>query len=130
MKPYASILILLIFTTFSSCNSDDDSNSTTISGKWNMTQISGGLIGLDYAFEKGEITWTFDEITHDVRIVNNSTNDFTVFDSGNYTYTIKNEEGYDSILINNINLGVIDISLSAIKIDQRPSDGILIVLER
>lgn len=130
MKPYASILILLIFTTFSSCNSDDDSNSTTISGKWNMTQISGGLIGIDNTFNKGEITWTFDEVTQGLMIVNNSTNDYTVFDSGNYTYTIQNEEGYDSILINNINLGVIDISLSAIKIDQRASDGVLIVLER
>lgn len=95
-----------------------------------MTQISGGLIGIDNTFNKGEITWTFDEVTQGLMIVNNSTNDYTVFDSGNYTYTIQNEEGYDSILINNINLGVIDISLSAIKIDQRASDGVLIVLER
>ena len=131
MKAALFILSLMLLTSVTSCHSDDDSNTNNgLNGQWNLTHVSGGLVGVDKSFEPGLIVWTFNERTGMVTIVNNSDDGFSMLESGNYTFSIIDEGNYNSITIGEMTLGSIAISQNQIMIDQRVADGFLLELSK
>jgi hypothetical protein len=132
MKTKLFILAVLSFTVLTNCNSDDtDSTTSPLSGLWNLTHISGGIAGFDQSHEIGDITWNFNTETQMVTIVNNVTNDFTVLQSGTYSYSVLTTDGEEvSLIINDIDLGILEFSENTATIDQRVADGIIIELTR
>ncbi|MCB0444073.1 MAG: hypothetical protein R2812_01185 [Gelidibacter sp.] len=132
MRTKLFILAVLSFTFLTNCNSDD-TNSTTnpLSGLWNLTHISGGIAGFDQSYEIGDITWSFNTETQMVTIVNNVINNFTVLQSGTYTYSVLTTDDQEaSLIINDMNLGILEFSENTVTIDQKVADGITIKLTR
>ena len=88
------ILFLFMFfglTTFMGCDKKDNTTQMeTLNGKWNLKNISGGFAGVDDDFEMGLVTWTFDQTSSTLSVVNNSTQEFIYsgYETGTYNYII------------------------------------------
>jgi hypothetical protein len=131
MKTTLFILSILLLTSVTSCHSNDDSNSDYgLEGEWNLTHVSGGLVGVDKSFEPGLIVWTFNESTGNMIVVNNSEDGFSMFQSGTYSFSIQDEGDYNSITIDGMAFGSIEIFQNQVKIDQMVADGFLLELTK
>jgi len=60
MKTIISILCCFALFFLISCE-DDEENIDPIIGSWNLTQLMGGLAGVDENYASGDIVWTFSE---------------------------------------------------------------------
>lgn len=94
MKKIILPMFTLLLFSLSSCNSDDDTNDTTIpilQHKWTLISSGGGFAGTTYNFEEGVITWKFNA-DGTVNVVNNNQeeNKPDSFDSGTYDYEVVN----------------------------------------
>ena len=92
MKILKLFIILISLPFCTGCNNDDDkgpdpSQNTGLQGKWNLINISGGFAGYNYDFEKGLITWTFNEANSTLTVVNNNPADiYDALGMGTYDY--------------------------------------------
>lgn len=83
--------ILFGLSIFMGCDKKDDTpQKVTLDGTWNLKNIRGGFAGVDDDFELGLVTWTFDEPSSTLAVVNNSTQEFIYsgYETGTYTYII------------------------------------------
>lgn len=124
------ILSIIILTSIASCHSNDDSTDYNLNGSWNLTHVNGGLIGVDKSFDPGLIVWTFNENIGKLNIVNNSDDGFSMFQSGTYTFSIEDGGDYNSITIDGVMFGSIEITQNQVMIDQRVADGFLLELTK
>jgi hypothetical protein len=91
MKFYKLILIIS-FLSLNNCSLSNDSVTTpqVIKIYWNLVNTSGGVAGVDDDFQIGTITWSFNEATEILTVVNNNTDntkqDF--LDSGEYGFSV------------------------------------------
>ncbi len=101
------LTLIMIFgiVFFASCNNDDESNQVeTLSGIWNLKNISGGFPGVDVDYENAIVTWEFVPENQKL-IVNNSvinTGPQSVYlpvQNGNYNYIITESNGKTFIQI-------------------------------
>lgn len=86
LLPVLSLLLL----TLSSCNNDDDKQTTNpLLHQWTLVHAGGGFTGSEYDFEEGLIRWKFNA-NGTVQIINNNTDDNKPdgLDSGNYDYDV------------------------------------------
>ncbi|WP_431133263.1 hypothetical protein [Psychroserpens mesophilus] len=103
MKKHIYIFLLVVFTF--SCNNNDDHCSShsdpTLYGTWSLINVSGGFAGVNQDFEAGIITWTFDNQSQELTIIN--TNTEAVFDgypSGVYDFQVLTpEDGFITIVL-------------------------------
>ncbi len=129
MKRFTFIIFLLVVAL--GCSGDDDTsddNETTLlglDGKWNMSNVSGGFLGVDHDFQDGLITWEFNESAKKVIIVNSNT-DTTIEDSlpsDTYDYTVVEFLSNLEITIGNKNLGNLEITSNSFTISEPFKDG-------
>ncbi|RKN14536.1 hypothetical protein D7035_16720, partial [Aquimarina sp. AD1] len=110
MRHFCIVLLSIILF---SCSNDDDNNaqSSTIAGAWNLVKVSGGVTGVDEDIEKGLVVWDFNETTGMVTINNTITDSsFNVLlDSGTYTYSISAPADADILIVNEIVVGGINL---------------------
>lgn len=99
------IVTLLVFCSivFSCENSAESVN--LIQGKWNVTQITGGL-SQAVNYEQGSFTWNFNLNNNTITIVNTSqpfdtqhTPTFTNNRGGTYTFEIITENDIDYLIV-------------------------------
>lgn len=84
---------------------------------WNLTNISGGFAGVDNDFDTGLIVWTFD--SGSLTVVNNNTSqDYDVLASGDYSYSILQAGGKIYLKIDGLEMGEIVASPNSIVVDQ------------
>jgi len=135
------ILVLLVVGfcgVIASCNDDDSTQASTINGTWNLKNISGGLAGINDAYNQGIIKWVFDSQALTLTVENNNSQNtiYDGFESGIYSYSIL-ESGGDSYLIaEDIEFGGYTVTENNLIIDQNKTligtgaDGFIIELER
>ena len=144
MKHYIYTFLLAILT-LSSCSLNSDSNSDSnlpeiIAVEWHLTNVFGGLSGVDNNFELNEIVWEFDEEYGSLTITNTNENDTIEdgFDSGIYSFSVTNQDLNQFLFINDTEFGnlIIDNSENEMVIDQNitmngeAADGYIYTFER
>ena len=127
------ILFLLLVTLFFGCRNDDDGSSFIgLQGKWNLINVSGGFIGADNDFDKGVIIWEFNEVSKQLVITNNNVEP-SISDglaAGTYSYTILPLNDVMELVVNEINLGVLQIQDRSFTLNELPRDGFIFSFER
>ena len=139
MNTIKLIAALCLFVIFSGCGESDNSSDTplTINGEWNLTNVSGGIAGINDNFSAGTITWTFDSTTNTVEVINNNTNSNleSMLVSGNYEYSLEanatNPElcAYNFV-IDEVNFGCYSLTQNQLTFGQIEADGYMITLVR
>ena len=135
MKSTFFMFLIAISALATSCDNDDDSlRQPTISGTWNLINITGGLAGIDADFEPGVITWTFNAETSMLSVENNHPENETIYDgleTGTYSYSISNTDDEARLIIDDGDFGSYILSKNQLIIDQYyGADGYLFTLER
>lgn len=132
-----TLIMILGFVFFTSCNNDDDSNQEeTLSGIWNVKNISGGFAGIDDDYEIGIITWTFSNQMLTVENNENQGNIYSSFGSGTYNYSTSEINGVNYITINNTEYGGFTLSINNLTINQNETtsgsgaDGFILQFEK
>jgi hypothetical protein len=143
-KPTMKKLLLLtsLFASLmlSSCHDSDNNQamplSSTITGNWKLTNVSGGIAGTNDDFADGLITWKFNS-DHTVTITNNNTadNKQDILESGTYPYAFETNEATPelcavNIVVGGTNLGCYTITPTQFTMSQVESDGFMIKLVR
>jgi len=129
-------MLSLVF--FTNCNQDNDSNRIeTISGIWNLKNVSGGLQGINIDYNPGEVEWHFNLDTNILTVENNSIaaglkDIYAGLDSGTYSIKVEQNGETKTLFINNTELGVlIFTSTTNLKIDEGlAADGFIKEFER
>lgn len=130
------IYILLFSIILMSCSNDDDNQNQSISinGEWNLVNVKGGFIGMDQDFEKGTIVWDFNDATQMVTVVNNNAIDgiYDGLPSGTYPYAISAPADADELIVSENSLGFLELtSINSFSVkEQTLVDGFEIIFER
>ena len=86
--------LLFILAVVFSC-SDDDAQSNSHLGEWNLDRSSGGIVGANDEFDAGDVRWDF--VSENLLVISNQyvgSNIYPGHVSGSYTYLIiKNNRG-------------------------------------
>ncbi|WP_159090879.1 hypothetical protein [Aquimarina aquimarini] len=136
MKYLVSLIFLLVVM---GCSDDDDTvvdpnpDSSGLQGTWNLSNVTGGFIGVNEDFEKGIIVWVFDESNKKVEITNNDMTSSSTGDllpTGIYSYSIIEVHGNKELLINDRNLGNFEITANEFSIDEQFKDGFRFTFQR
>lgn len=147
MKTLKLLIILISLPFCTACNNDDDNGlgpdptgNVGFEGKWYLININGGFAGYNHDFEKGLITWTFNESEKKIVVVNNNPAD--VYDAlgmgtYDYEYILADSQSCDSTLnitqANNevlYNFGCHKIEDTTLTFSQIEVDGFKITLVR
>jgi len=133
MKTLKFIALFLATLSLASCNDDDDvtipSIDTSIEGSWKLVNVSGGMLPQNFDFAEGEITWTFNQETGKVVIVNNNTDESKpdYFESGTYNYVFMTTHvlGNPSLelFINETGMGTTVLQPQVLTLSHAASDG-------
>jgi hypothetical protein len=121
MKRYL-IFALICVVTLTNCSiSNNDSYSQQVyKPLWNLTNVSGGIAGVDNDFDLEDIVWSFNEATSTLTVTNNNTDD-SIEDgltSGNYDYSVIESGDNLYLVINSNEFGGLTISENLLVIDQ------------
>ena len=107
-----------------------------IEGTWHMSRVSGGLAGIDFTYNSGEVMWVFKE-NSDLLFVTNAidTNDikynYAKLASGQYSYSTQSANGQNILFLDGMELGIYTISNNKLFIDDGvAADGLLTEFER
>lgn len=131
-----SIVLLCLFTVslLTSCSKDSEPTTSSVAGKWKLTNVSGTFAGIDNDISPGLITWDFNPITQTVTVVNNNPENglWDVFETGVYNYHIVTDAEYpcgEIIRIDNNDMGCFVIENDSFIIDQSVADGFRLTLQ-
>ncbi|OIQ18622.1 MAG: hypothetical protein BM557_06770 [Flavobacterium sp. MedPE-SWcel] len=127
-------ILLLSITTLLLCVgcSDDDSAPAVnpLNASWNLTNVSGSLLGIDQDIEEGLIVWAFNTTNNTVTVVNNNTDEDVTdfFESGTYNYSYETnyigiETCAESLKVNDINFGCQNITGNTMILSDIAADG-------
>lgn len=139
MKPTLFVILFTIFGLFSSCDKDDDPQrevpqEAVIAGAWNLTAIKGGFAGINESYEPGKITWIFQAETATLKVINNHTDDSSIYDgfeTGTYSYSVSKNEANAIVHIDGTKFGIYTIDAQKMTIDAYyGADGYLYSFER
>jgi len=101
-----------------------------------MTRVSGGLAGIDYNYNQGEVIWTFQGTNATLVVANNldSTdirNDYTKIETGTYSYTTSTSNGTKTLFVDGVAIGEFSFVNNKMLLDDGvAADGFLTEFER
>jgi hypothetical protein len=137
------ILTLIIITGLGiliSCSSDDDSTQIEIiDGTWNLTNVSGGIAGINIDYNSGDIIWIFDSQNQTLTVESkNSQNlNYQGLNSGIYNYSVFETGGNSYLKIDGTEFAMYILSDIHLILDQNETsaegegaDGFLLRLEQ
>ncbi|RIA09714.1 hypothetical protein OE09_1560 [Flavobacteriaceae bacterium MAR_2010_72] len=131
-----SLVVVSVIVLITSCNTDDRTNQETLTGIWNVRQISGGVAGINDEYEPGTITWSFN---NQILIVDNNENQgntYSGLESGTYNFSTIEIDGVNYIIINNAEYGSYTLSIDSLTINQNQTssgpgaDGFILQFEK
>ena len=113
------LLIITLGFILAGCEKEDI--NPTLETEWYLTNVSGGIAGVNYHFTPGTITWTLGAET--LVVVNNNTDEtkFDSYESGQYTYQIVEDGIGEKLVIDNASLGYLDLQFDSLTVD--PNKG-------
>jgi hypothetical protein len=121
MRP--NILIaFLSFITLTNCSigNNEDLPDQIITIYWHLTNVSGGVAGVDNDFDVNDIVWHFNNTTNKLT-VNNTNTDDTIedgFDSGVYDFSVTTVGSDEFLIIDSNELGNVEATQTQLIIDQ------------
>ncbi|QRM89724.1 hypothetical protein FG167_10970 [Lacinutrix sp. WUR7] len=134
------VFVFICLSFLACCNNDDDNQNETqehaIHGTWNLSNVSGGFVGIDIDYNRGEVVWTFNDNNKQLIVENNIMTTgpeqiYSGLNTGNYTYEIQEIEDTEVLYIDGNTRGVISISNTTLTIDDGvAADGFLTTFER
>jgi len=131
MKKIVFILLALHSILLTGC-SEDDKPVEALQGRWNLIEVSGGFGGGGEQFQRGDITWTFNEnnqtiVVTDNRLVVPHHPGFGGLPEGTHNYTLSAEgEVCDEALhVDNINFGCVSIQGNHLQLSMNHADGLV-----
>ncbi|TVZ57350.1 hypothetical protein OD91_2671 [Lutibacter sp. Hel_I_33_5] len=132
-----SLLMILSLVFFTNCNSDNSTQTETLSGSWTLKNVRGGLQGINIDYNHGEVEWIFNLNNNTLIVENNiiSTGPEDIYsglDSGKYDIQVEQNDKQETLFINNTERGVIILlSATSLKIDNGlAADGFITEFER
>lgn len=133
-----TVFVLLCFivgliTSCSTTTTSIDNQNNTINGSWHLKNVSGGLMGINIDYQPGDVKWTFDTTTNTLAVENTIITTgpedlYAGLDTGTYTYEIQVEETTQTLYINNVARGSIQLenNYSTLTIDDGvAADGMM-----
>jgi hypothetical protein len=132
MKNFKLITLIFITIVLNACDKSSNDHTTsnpTLNGIWKLVKVTGDFVGSVSQFQKGTISWEFNESTKKIIVTNLNTNSdlADILKTGTYDYvTINNANTLfceKSITINNIDLGCLTFINGNLRIDKSFLDG-------
>jgi len=130
MKKVALIIVCLVLLV--GCSKDD----LPPIKKFHLVNVSGGFAGVNKSFERGQISWTFNEQNSTLLVEKNTEETFSGLDEGSYSYFIQTSNKQLFLHIDNAEIGGITSSEKSIVIDENirsigsGADGFILLLEK
>ena len=119
-----SIFIMVLLTTFFvGCEKQGLENPVNLKGTWNLSNMSGGLAGINQDFNEGEVVWTFSGSQVSIKNNIDESAGYGMPETTTLNYSIQNYQGSYILLLNNQNFGVINLSGTSLSLDDRNADG-------
>lgn len=106
-------------------------NPDQLVGSWSLSNINGGLLGVDQDYVRNEIVWSFDADT--LTIMDNTSDKNIGLQAGHYAYELTQSEanGAYFLSVDGGRLGFISIlHASSFSVDDRAVDGLQYIFER
>lgn len=137
MKICGSMFFWVLILVFNGCSTDlTHEGNDKVNGTWSLINVSGGFAGVDDDFEKGKIVWKFNAANGSLIVTNNDTSSalYNGLPSGTYSYSILKEKDHYYLLLNDKEIGGVDVDKSQLIIDQNittsgsGADGFVMVL--
>lgn len=116
-----NLIVMLFFTiALTGCSLSNDDDVIKVEILWNLTNVRGGIDGVNNNFEINDIIWSFDQETATLTVTNTNTDDSVEdgLDSGSYSYSITNDGTHFFLLINDTEYGSFTTSETELIIDQ------------
>jgi hypothetical protein len=120
------LIITALCTNLISCESSDDNSTrgetSPVEGRWNLTNVSGGFIGIDQNYKPGEIIWDFNAkdseiiVTNDAKVTQEK--NYNGLESGKYSYSVFTEKKIEYISIEGREYGLLKIDRDVLVINQ------------
>src|SRR4051812_17681895 len=91
MKTIKLLTVFFVAVLLNSCSSgnsgENHNESQSVEGAWRLTNVKGGITGINDNFPDGSITWTFHN-DGTINVLNTNTDDSKqdLIETGNYTY--------------------------------------------
>ncbi|WP_445738601.1 hypothetical protein [Mariniflexile sp.] len=114
------IIAFLSFIVLTNCSLNTDNNTNqVVKTYWHLTNVSGGVAGIDQDFGLNKIIWGFDEITGKLTVNNTNTDDVEDgLATGIYTYSVIEVENKAYLKIESNEFGGFTYSQTQLIIDQ------------
>ncbi len=114
-NPY---LLSLLFLFLCTCSSTENSPSVPVTsgnntpapslhGTWNLSNVSGGIAGINEDFEPGLVQWVFDVELSTLTVDNQETEGsmYTGIESGSYPYLLFKQNNANYLFVQEIEIG-------------------------
>lgn len=100
-------IAVLFLMLLGACENKTELDQEDPGGSWNLINVSGGFAGIDETFEKGDITWSFDDGASTLTVLINEDSNalFTGLPEGTYTYSILEVSRKQYLIIDAIERG-------------------------
>lgn len=107
-----SFLIILSLFLFINCSEDGSNPTKTLNGIRHLKNVSGGLVGIDIDYQRGDVQWNFNLEKHTLIVENNLVNAgpeaiHAGLENGIYNFQIEREGDIKTLIINDGVRGVI-----------------------
>lgn len=113
MKPYLFILVIS-FLSLTNCSigNNDNTQPQVVEVYWNLINVTGGVAGVNEDYALGTIIWRFNEASGVLSVENNNTDDTKQdgLDSGDYTYSILDDNGDLFLVVDSDEMGHLTIT--------------------
>ncbi len=137
MKTLSKLFMALVLLSAFTCNKDVyPLDNISLSGNWNMKNVSGGLIGLDLDYNIGDVIWNFNTNTSQLSVTNNILTNgpksiYAKFQTGTYSYYIDTLNTSLELYVDSSSVGLITVGISALLLDDGvATDGFLTRFEK
>lgn len=112
-------LLLFVFAAMLACDSEGEGGDLSQGvGPWNLINIKGGIDGIDTDIDRDQITWSFNDLSLTLFVVNNIGGIPTGVDAGEHDFSIEESGNELFLYIDGEEYGALTIGTNSLTVDQ------------
>ena len=112
-------LVLLVFVALLACDSEGEGGDLSQGvGPWNLINIKGGVNNIDTDIDRDQITWSFNDLTLKLFVVNNIGGIPTGVTDGMHSFSIEESGNELFLYIDGSEYGALTIGTNTLTVDQ------------